>query len=72
MASAYFGLNRGQSGRSSPAGTSPVTESATTTGSTDVEIRVDLTKSLTKSEIYQLVTRINEWMNENRSKFLPD
>jgi hypothetical protein len=70
MASAYFGLNRGQSGRTSIAGTSPVTESASASGSTDVEIRVDLTKSLEISEIYQLVERIQEWIMENRSKFL--
>jgi hypothetical protein len=72
MASAFYGLNRGQTGRTSVAGTSPVTESATTTGSTDVEIRIDLTKSMTKSEMSFLIERIKEWILENRSKFLPD
>ena len=72
MASAYFGLNRGQDGRTSVAGVSPVTESATASGSTDVEIRIDLTKSLAKSEMVQLIGRLQEWILENRSKFLVD
>ncbi len=72
MASAFYGLNRGQSGRSSSAGTSPVTESATITGSTDVEIRIDLTKGLRKQEMYDLIERLQEWVMENRSKFLVD
>ncbi len=72
MASAFYGLHRGQSGRTSAAGNSPVTESATTTGSTDVEIRIDLTKSLRKQEMYDLIERLQEWIMENRSKFLVD
>ncbi len=72
MASAFYGLNRGQSGRTSAAGTSPVTESATTTGSTDVEVRIDLTKGLRKQEMYDLIERLQEWVMENRSKFLVD
>lgn len=72
MASAFYGLNRGQTGRSAPAGTQVVTESATTTGSTDVEIRIDLTKSLAKSEIDQIILELREWIMQNRSKFLVD
>ncbi len=72
MASAFFGLNRGQNGRTSAAGVSPVVESATTSGSMDVELRIDLTKGLSKSEMYNLVERLQEWIMENRSKFLVD
>lgn len=72
MASAYFGLNRGDTGRSSAAGTSPVTESASATGSTDLEVRIDLTKSLTKLEMVLMLDRLKEWVMENRSKFLVD
>lgn len=72
MASSYFGLNRGQTGRSSAAGTSPVTESASATGSTDVEVRVDATKSLTKNEIINLLEAIKDHMLKNASKFLVD
>ena len=72
MAIAYFGLNRGQSGRSSAAGTSPVLENATTTVSADVQVSIDLTKGLTKSEMYQMIERLQEWIMENRSKFLAD
>lgn len=43
MANRYYGLNRGQTEFS-------VTEGAAT-GSTDIEIRVDLSKSLIKSEV---------------------
>lgn len=72
MASAFFGLNRGQTGRTGAAGTSPVTESATATGSTDVEVRIDLTKGLRKQEMYDIIERLQEWVMENRSKFLVD
>ncbi len=72
MASAFYGLNRGQTGRSSAAGTSQVTESATTTGSTDVEIRIDLTKGLRKQEMFDIIERLQEWVMENKSKFLVD
>ncbi len=72
MASAYYGLNRGQSGRSSAAGTAPVTESATTTGSTDIEVRIDLTKGLTKNEALSALEQIKLWILENKSKFLAD
>lgn len=71
MASAYYGLNRGQNSSSgSAAGTQAVTESATATGSTDIEIRIDKTKSLTQAEIYSLIQQLNEWILKNGSKFL--
>ena len=73
MASAFFGLNKGQTQWSGMAsGVQGVTESATTTGSTDVEIRVDLTKSLTKNDVKVLVEQLNDWILKNKSKFLPD
>lgn len=49
MASQYFGYNRGTD-------LSPdAITTGTSTGSTDVELRVDLTKSLTKEDI-QLIS----------------
>lgn len=72
MASAFFGLNRGQTGNSAAAGSSPVAESATATQSTDVEVRVDLTKSLTKGEILILLEAIERHILKNQSKFLVD
>jgi hypothetical protein len=73
MASAYFGLNRGQTEfTGDAAGTQGVTESASASGSTDVEIRVDLTKSLNKNEVVMLVNQLNSWILKNKSKFLPD
>ncbi len=54
MASAFFGLNRG----TVDLGPDKVVYSATTTGSTDVELRVDLTKGLTKNDINLLVVAI--------------
>jgi len=72
MASAFYGLNRGQTGRTSAAGTQQVTESATATGSTDVEVRIDLTKGLTKAEILIIMERLKEWILKNQSKFLTD
>lgn len=52
MASEYYGLNRGAN-----ANEESVTK-GTSTGSTDVEVRVDLTKSLTKLEVIVLVETI--------------
>jgi hypothetical protein len=65
MASAYFGLNRGQT-------EFQVTESGTTSGSTDIEIRIDLTKGLQKSEMLQLIEMIENHILKNQSKFLVD
>ena len=72
MASAYYGLNRGQTSAPSGATQAGVTESASASGSTDVEIRIDLTKSLKMIEIDQIITELQEWIRQNRSKFLAD
>lgn len=65
MASAFFGYNRG-------ADLSPdkITESATTTGSVDVELRVDLTKGLTRGEITDIVEAILRRINDGRETLL--
>lgn len=65
MASAFFGFNRG-------ADLSPdaITESATATGSMDVELRVDLTKSLTRGEITDIVEAILRRINDGTEAFL--
>lgn len=71
MASAFFGLNRGQTEfTGDAAGTQGITESATTTGSTDIEIRIDLTKNWTQAEMVIAIDALKEWMIKNRSKFL--
>lgn len=58
MASQYYGLNRGQTEFSMTSGTS--------TGSVDVELRYDLTKSLTKSEILAILEQIrNQIIKDN-------
>lgn len=48
MASEYYGLNRGASDNEA------LVTKGTSTGSTDVELRVDLTKSLTKLEVIEI------------------
>lgn len=52
MASEYYGLNRGAN-----ANPDEVTV-GTSTGSTDVELRIDKTKSLTKEDVRVLVSTI--------------
>ena len=67
MASEYYGLNRGQSGQ--PSGASqPYITIGTSTGSTDIELRVDLTKGLTKNEIVMAVKGILEYLTQDRDK----
>lgn len=56
MADRFFGLNRGQDG-------SLVTEGAST-GSTNVELRVNDAVNLTKHEVERLVRKIVEHINE--------
>lgn len=50
MASLYIGLNRGQTGSS--AGDFTIGSS---TGSTDVELRIDTGKSLTRQDVYLIL-----------------
>lgn len=59
MASRFYGLNRGQTEFS-------VTEGAST-GSTDVEVRVDTGKSLTKEEILQKLEQLRNVILKNAS-----
>lgn len=54
MANRYYGLNRGQTNND-------VTEGSST-GSTDVELRVDLSKSFTKSDILMKLVEFAMWI----------
>ena len=67
MASEYYGLNRGQTGLPSGTAQSYITM-GTSTGSTDIELRVDLTKSLTKNEVLNAVKVIVEYIQQDRDK----
>lgn len=63
MASIFLGLNRG-------AGDMPdqVTEGAAT-GGTDVELRIDTGKNLTREEITRITMRLLDALNDGRSAY---
>lgn len=63
MASIFLGLNRG-------AGSMPdqVTEGAAT-GGTDVELRIDTGKGLTRGEIFDITQRLLEALDDGRSAY---
>lgn len=61
MASQYFGLNRGVSDEPDEVVT------GTATGSTDVELRVDLTKSLTKKDVTLITEALLRHINDGRT-----
>jgi hypothetical protein len=65
MASAYFGFNFG-------ADYSPdkITESASASGSTDVELRIDLTTPYTRARVTELVEGILRRINDGRQTIL--
>lgn len=60
MASRFYGFNRGQN-------EFQVTEGAST-GSTDVELRVDTGRSLTINEILDFLERLQNVILKNQSK----
>ena len=64
MASIFIGLNRGQENLSPD----NVVEGAAT-GNTDVELRIDTGKNLTRHEVTQLTMRILEALNDGRSTY---
>jgi hypothetical protein len=64
MASIFIGLNRGQEDQSPD----NVVEGAGT-GATDVELRIDTGKGLTRDEITRLTIRILEALNDGRSTY---
>lgn len=59
MASEYYGLNRGQTEFSIVNGTS--------TNSTDIEVRVDLTKSWKKAEVLQKLEEIKNHILKDKA-----
>jgi hypothetical protein len=61
MASLYIGLNRGAYGIQ----VDEVTV-GTSTGSTDVELRMDETKGLTRKDIHNIMTVLKAWLNDGR------
>lgn len=54
MASEYYGLNRGQHSEDVTQGSS--------TGSTDIEVRIDLTKGLGESDVMILLDEIKNYI----------
>jgi hypothetical protein len=64
MASIYIGLNRGVADM----GPDAVVEGAAT-GSTDVELRVDTGKGLTRGEVDYMIDRIKEALLDGRSAY---
>lgn len=59
MASEFYGINRGQ--------TEPDVVKGTSTNSTDIEVRVDLTKGLLESEVlFLLETIINKIITNDK------
>ncbi len=61
MASEYFGLNRGvQDG-----GPDKITV-GTSTGSTDMELRVDLTKGITRKDVNLFLCQLEKFINDGR------
>lgn len=63
MASIFLGLNRG-----ADASPDQVTEGAST-GSTDVELRIDTGKSLTRAEVTRITERLLAALNDGRSTY---
>lgn len=66
MASIYLGLNRGVE----DSGPDAVTEGAST-GATDVELRIDTGKGLTRAEVTRLTERLLEALVDGRSAYFP-
>lgn len=60
MASEFYGLNRGSNLR-----VEEVTV-GTSTGSTDLELRVDLTKGITRKDVNRLLDTILNFINDGR------
>lgn len=65
MASIFLGLNRGA--LDSP---DKVTEGAAT-GATDVELRIDTGKGLTRLEVTIITRRLLDALNDGRSTYFP-
>lgn len=64
MASQYFGFNRGTD-------LSPnAITTGTSSGSTDVELRIDLTKSITKQDAKLMVDAITRYIEDARTTSL--
>lgn len=61
MASVYFGLNRGQ--------TEFQIATSASTNSTDVEVRIDQTKNLTRQEIIQEIEMIKHAILKDKTNF---
>lgn len=64
MASIFLGLNRGKADQ----GPDAITEGAST-GSTDVELRIDTGKGLTRTEVYNIACRLVEALLDGRSTY---
>ena len=64
MASVYIGINRGAQDQ----GPDAITEGAST-GSTDVEVRIDTGKSLTRKDVILILEKIEGYIADGRMTF---
>jgi len=67
MASIYLGMNRGQN----PGIESSVTEGAST-GSTDIEIRIDTGKGTLRSEAEIIIGALTRYLLDGRTAVFPE
>lgn len=72
MASIFIGANRGDLlTHSSDANTSTGVVEGASTGSTDVELRIDTGKSLTRLEVAEIVGRLLFYLQDGRTAVFP-
>lgn len=70
MASIYIGANRGEPDLGPDVQTGGIQEGSST-NSTDVEIRIDTGKSLTRHEVKIICTRLLEYLEDGRTAVFP-
>lgn len=70
MASIFIGANRGEPDYGPDPQTGGIVEGAST-GSTDVELRIDTGKGLTRHEVDVIVSRLIEYLLDGRTAVFP-
>lgn len=71
MASIYIGANRGVIATGPDAQTSGGIIEGSSTGSTDVELRIDTGKGTTRQEVRDIVARLLEYLMDGRTAVFP-
>ena len=70
MASIYIGANLGEPDMGPDPQTGGIVEGAST-GSTDVELRIDTGKSMTRMDVNLITKRLLEYLNDGRTAVFP-